>query len=251
LSEFIQERYRNYGDPTWLAFLDGFTHRFALHFYRAWAQARPAVSLDRPQEDQFRNQVGSLIGVGTPARQHRDGVHDDARLHFSGRLIGQVRNAESLRAVIQAYFGVAAQLQPWVGRWMTLPASEVTRLGRGDVSRSLGLGTVLGRSIWDRQHQVRLLLGPLTLEQYRQFLPSGSAPAVLRSWLRQLLGDEIDWDAQLVLRKEEVPATRLGQRLGNGPRLGWCSWLGQKARVSDAADVLLSSQADAARPAQV
>ena len=43
LSDFIRERAINHGDPTWLAFLDTFSHRFALHFYRAWAQARPAV----------------------------------------------------------------------------------------------------------------------------------------------------------------------------------------------------------------
>lgn len=242
LSEFIQERAHNHADPTWLAFLDGFTHRFALHFYRAWAQARPAVALDRPQEDTFRNEVGALIGLGTAARQQRDTIHDDARLHFAGRLIRQVRNVESVQAIVQAYFGVPVRLEPWVGRWMSLPDTETTRLGRGDVSRKLGVGAVLGRAIWDRQHQVRLVLGPMTLERYRQFLPDGSAPPVLRAWMHQLLGDEFDWDAELVLRKEEVPVTRLGQQLGNGPRLGWCSWLGRQSRARDAADVRLPSR---------
>ena len=95
LSEFIQERALNHADPTWLAFLDGFTHRFALHFYRAWAQARPAVSLDRPHQDKFRDQIGALVGIGTAQRQKRDAVHDDARLHFSGMLVRQIRSAES------------------------------------------------------------------------------------------------------------------------------------------------------------
>lgn len=242
LSEFIQERAHNHADPTWLAFLDSLTHRFALHFYRAWAQARPAVALDRPQEDTFRSQVGALIGLGTAARQQRDAIHDDARLHFAGRLIRQVRNVESAQAIVQAYFGVPVRLESWIGRWMPLPDAETTRLGRGSVSRKLGVGAVLGRSIWDRQHQVRLVIGPMTLERYRQFLPDGSAPPALRAWMHQLLGDEFDWDAELVLRKEEVPVTRLGQVQGNGSRLGWCAWLGRQTRARDAADVRLPSR---------
>ena len=63
LSEFIRERAINFGDPTWLAFLDTFSHRFSLHFYRAWAQSRPAVGLDRPEEDSFRSRVGALTNV--------------------------------------------------------------------------------------------------------------------------------------------------------------------------------------------
>ena len=241
LSEFIQERALNYADPTWLAFLDGFTHRFALHFYRAWAQARPAVSLDRPHQDKFRNQIGALVGIGTATRQKRDAVHDDARLHFSGLLVRQIRSAESLQFVIRTYFGVTARLEPWTGRWMRLPEAETTRLGRGGVSRALGLGAVLGKSVWDRQHQVRLVLGPLTLEQYQKFLPNGTAPPELRVWMRQLLGDEFDWDVKLELSKEQVPRMRLGATTGNRPLLGWTSWLGQQRRQRNAADVCLPS----------
>ncbi len=243
LSEFIQGRALNHGDRTWLAFLDSFTHRFALHLYRAWAQARPAVALDRPGEDRFRNHVGSLVGVGTATRQGRDALHDDARLHFAGRLIRQVRNTEGVQAVLCAYFGVPVTLEPWVGRWMELPTGEVTRLGLGGVSRALGLGAVTGRRIWDRQHQVRLHVGPLTLAQYRVFLPDGSAGPAWQAWLRQLLGDELDWDAELILKKDEVPVTRLGQRHGASSRLGWTSWLGRQMRTRDAADVRVRNRA--------
>ncbi len=241
LSEFIQERALNYADPTWLAFLDGFTHRFALHFYRAWAQARPAVALDRPAEDCFKNQVGALIGVGTNARQNRDEINDDARLHFSGHLIRQIRSTESLQSVLQAYFSATVAVEQWAGRWMTLPHTETSRLGLGQVSRSLGRGAVLGTAIWDRQHYIRVCIGPLTLAQHKTFLPNGTAPPVLRAWMRQLLGDEFDWEAQLVLCSNEVPHSRLGAQLGNSPRLGWTSWIGLQPRKHNATDVRLAS----------
>lgn len=245
LSDFIRERSLNHGDPTWLAFLDTFLHRFSLHLYRAWAASRPAVALDRPGEDAFRLQIGALIGTGTAARNGRDEIHDDARLHFSGHLARRVHNAESVESVLGSYFGVPVRLEPWVGHWMQVPAGELSRLGRGTHSRSLGMGAMLGRQVWDRQHRVRLHIGPLSLERYRMFLPIGTARPVLQRWMQQLLGDELEWDAELILEKQQVPPTRLGQQRGNAPRLGWAAWLGERGRVRDAADVRIGSQAHA------
>jgi type VI secretion system protein ImpH len=251
LSDFIRERALNHGDPTWLAFLDTFAHRFSLFFYRAWAQARPAVGMDRPAEDPFRRQVGALIGIGTPTRQDRDEIHDDARLHFAGRLARRVHNAEGVEAVLAGYFGVPVRLEPWVGHWMALPAQELTRLGRGGAACTLGGGAMLGRRAWDRQHRVRLHIGPLSLERYRAFLPIGPARPVLQRWMQQLLGGELYWDAALVLNKAEVPPARLGTRAGNAPRLGWVCWLGDRPRAQDAHDVRIDGDADlvARRPA--
>ena len=247
LSDFIRERTINHGDRTWMAFLDMLSHRFSLFFYRAWAQSRPAVGLDRPQQDGFRAQVGSLVGLGTESRQERDEIHDDARLHFSGWLTRRVHNAESVEAVLRSYFGVPVRLEPWVGHWITLPKQELTRLGRGELSRSMGCGAMLGRRAWDRQHRVRLHLGPLTLAQYEMFLPTGSGRPALQRWMQQLLGDELYWDAQLALEKQEVPPTRLGQLRGNAPRLGWVSWLGQRRRTRDGAELRIDGDAKFAR----
>ena len=164
------------------------------------------------------------------------------RLHFSGWLARRVHNVEGVESVLCSYFGVPVKLERWVGHWMSLPAGELTRLGQGESSRSMGMGAMLGTRAWDRQHRVRLHLGPLTLDQYRMFLPIGNARPVLQRWMQQLLGDELEWDAELVLEKAQVPLTRLGDAKGNGPRLGWVSWLGQRTRSRDAADVRIGSQ---------
>lgn len=244
LSDYIRERSINHGDATWLAFLDTFSHRFSLYFYRAWAQARPTAGLDRPQEDGFRRRIGALVGIATPARQQRDEIHDDARLHFSGWLSRSVHNCEGVEKVLASYFGVPFRLEPWVGHWMALPAAELSRLGRGSASRMLGGGAMLGRRAWDRQHRVRLHVGPLDMAQYRMFLPIGAARSGLSRWMQQLLGGELHWDAQLILQKEQVPPTRLGvHRGGNAPRLGWVSWLGTRPRPRDAADVRIDGDA--------
>ena len=247
LSEFIRERALNFGDRTALAFLDVFTHRFALHFYRAWAQARPVVALDRPGEDSFRRRVGALVGIGGAARQGRDAVHDDARLHFAGWLVRRVHSAEGVEAVLRTYFAVPVRLERWVGHWMRVPPDELTCLGRGgvpdDASCRLGQGALMGRRVWDRQHKVRLHIGPLSLAQYRGFLPTGAARPVLLHWMQELLGDELEWDTELALDKDDVPAIRLGCDRGNAAQLGWVSWLGGRPRTRDATDVRIDARA--------
>ncbi len=254
MSDFIRERTLNWGDHTWLAFLDTFAHRFSLHFYRAWMQARPAVTLDRPGDDVYRRWTGSLVGIGSATRQGRDEIFDDARLHFSGWLARRVHNVESVEAVLQRYFDVPVRVERWVGHWMSIEPAEQTRLGAPRrasqaASRMLGGGAVLGSRVWDRQHRIRLHLGPLSLDQYRAFLPSGDARPVLQRWIQQLLGDELEWDAELVLKKEEVPPTRLGGAGDQAPRLGWLSWLGERPRTQDARDVRVSDRVPVAAEA--
>jgi type VI secretion system protein ImpH len=232
LSDFIRERMLHHSDRTWIAFLDAFMHRFALHFYRAWAQAQPAVSLDRTDDDSFRRFVGSLVGTGTSERQQRDAIHDDARLHFSGWLSRQVSCKDGVQAILAAYFQVPVQVEQWVGHWMSLAEGDTSRLGR---AVGLGQGAVVGTRVWDRQHRIRLHIGPLNLTQYQIFLPGASGHQVLSCWMAQLLGQEYAWDAQLCLRDREVPQAKLkGQS-----RLGWTSWLGGQPRQRHARDVLI------------
>ena len=147
-----------------------------------------------------------------------------------------MRNADSVEAVLQAYFGVPVLLERWVGHWMRLEPGELSRLGSrvgGHGMGGLGQGALLGSQVWDRQHRMRVHLGPLTLAQYQMFLPGGSARPVLQHWMDQLLGQEFEWDAQLVLERTDVPATRLGL----GARMGWTSWVGERGRARHAVDV--------------
>jgi type VI secretion system protein ImpH len=70
-----------------------------------------------------------------------------------------------------------------------------------------------------------LKLGPLTQEQYLSFLPSGSANRPLQELTRFFCGPELEVEAQLILKREEVPACSLGDDGLAGPRLGWFTWV--------------------------
>ena len=236
LTEYARERQRHAGDRAFIQFLNLLQQRFIALFYRAWAQAKPHVNRDRPSDDRFAAFIGSFVGLGRPVFHDRDAVPDLAKLFHATSLVRQVRNADGLRSILQHYFQVPVSVVEFVGRWMALGAQERTRLS--ERSAVLGQGAVLGGNVWDRQHKFRLELGPLTLQQYHAFLPGGGQEAALVAWVRTFACFELDWDARLTLRRNEVPTLVLG-RAG---RLGWTTWLGYR-QDEDARDLCLDAEA--------
>jgi len=240
LTEYARQRLR-LGDSTFARFLDVFHHRFLMLFFRAWAQAQPTVSLDRPRDDRFGQHFAALIGLGMPALRDRDTVPDFAKLHWGGLLARHVKNADGLRAVLCGYFHVPIQIEQFVGHWMPLPETERTRLGGQGCA--LGQDAVIGAQVYDRQHKFRVRAGPLSLAQYESFLPGGVNLRKMVDWIRFYLGFELVWDIQLVLERGGVPACRLG----GSQRLGWSTWLGTRRVQQGADDVALDAEGVLAR----
>jgi type VI secretion system protein ImpH len=71
---------------------------------------------------------------------------------------------------------------------------------------------------------VRIVLGPLSLRRYLDFLPSGTAFKPLQTMVRFFGGDEFDFEVQLLLKREETPGLQLGSAGDTAPQLGWVSW---------------------------
>jgi type VI secretion system protein ImpH len=229
LTEYIRDRQRNMDDPTLARFCDMFHHRMISLFYRAWASAQPAVSLDRPGQDRFSVYVASLIGLGMPSLQDRDAAPDIAKQHYAGRLAPHARNAEGLAALLSDFFQVQVRVQTFVGHWMALPADGLFALRSGPDAERLGVSTVIGKKVWNAQHKFRLLIGPLDMDQARRLLPGQEGLKRLTAWVRQYCGLALDWDVNLIISKQQVPGTRLGQ----GAFLGWSSWLSSTPPAAD------------------
>ncbi|WP_028693317.1 type VI secretion system baseplate subunit TssG [Pseudomonas cremoricolorata] len=230
LTEYARERQRNHADTTSKRFLDVFHHRLLSLFYRAWAEARPTVSHDRPGDDYWAGRLAALSGRGQPALQGQGPLPDTAKLHYSGHLAAQTRYPDGLCGILASYFGVPVSLEEYVGQWLELP--ERSQLGVR--ANRLGVDMCLGRHVWDRQHKFRLRLGPLSLDQYHALLPGGQAFSELAAWVAEYLGHELDWEVQLILRREQVPALQPG----TGRRLGFDTWLGSPEH--DASDLKLA-----------
>jgi type VI secretion system protein ImpH len=247
LTEYARDRLRNHADPTAARFADLFHHRALLLFYRAWAQAQPAVQADRTDDDQFAKWVSALFGQAGAAFRDADAVPDAAKRFVGGHLARATRNAESIAKVLRQHFDVPVEVEPYVGHWLRLRPEDRTRLGSKHDRRSapLGVSAVAGSKVWDRQYKLRLHIGPLTLAQYRRFLPGQRALAELRAWMHQLVGFEMVWDHRLVLAAAEVPPLSIGPRAAPPRALGWIGWLGERRPRRDRGDLVLAANAKA------
>lgn len=237
LTEFARDRLRNHGDGTFLRFLDTFHHRIFTIFYRAWADAQPTVSLDRPGQDPFGDRLAALAGFGGPSLQERDEVPDFSKRAHTGLLANNVRNADGLARIIANFFRVSAKVEQWQPHWMKLPADSLTRIGAGRVNARLGVTAVIGAKVWDCQSRFRIVIGPVGLEQFKRFLPGQPSLKRLKAWVLNYSGVELSCELQLLLKRSEVPSTVLGR----SGQLGWTSWLGSRPvpDFPDAADELV------------
>jgi type VI secretion system protein ImpH len=235
LTEYARDRLRNADDPTFSEFLDIFHHRMLSLFYRSWASAQPTVNFDRPQEDRFSTYTGALFGLGMPSLRDRDEIPDRVKLHFAGRLSPQNRNVEGLVVMIRSFFNIPVEIEQFIGEWIQIPDNCRCFLGESPETGTLGESIVIGAQVWECQQKFRLILGPLNVDEYERFLPGRESGKRLRAMVRNYVGDSMNWDVNLVLKKEKVMPIKLGEN----DLLGWNTWLGDRVSDNDANDLTL------------
>jgi type VI secretion system protein ImpH len=255
--------------------LDLFNHRLAALFFRAWEKYRFPVPFLRfalrkkgleerakapaadqpaadPDPDPFTRSLFNLIGLGTPAlrgRLHVDApppdalsapvplarIDDLALLHYAGLFAQKPRNAVSLQAIVNDYFGLPARIVQFTGQWLYLEPASRSRLPAetGGVNCELGVNAVAGERVWDVVSKFRVRLGPLRYAEFVEFLPDPAPVSarkgifLLSQLVRLYVGMELDFEVQLALRGDEVPDLVL-QDVGEdelGARLGWNTWM--------------------------
>lgn len=247
LSEYARERERHHADASLARFADTFHHRALLLFYRAWAQSQPTVHLDRRGDDAFSHWTGAVFGQAQPAFEQGDSIVADARRHRAAILARGARTAEGMTKLLQGWFDVPVRLECYVGHWLPTREEDRTCLVRRSHPQPrnvLGQSAVAGDRVWDRQYKFRLHLGPLTLAQYRRFLPGQRSITELRDWVRHYVGLGLAFDVVVHLCAAQVPPLRLGRHARTAEtttQLGWTTWLGKRGAQADRSDLRLSS----------
>jgi len=220
-------------------FLDLFNHRIISLFYQAWEKYRVAVQYERGGYARFSHYLLDLIGLGTQGLQQRQAVADDALIYYAGLLGQRPRSALALRQLLEDYFEVPVAVEQFAGAWFGLErANQCWLEERRSDSERLGFGVVVGDEVFDEQARVRIRLGPLSRAQYADFLPTGAAYQPLRALLR-FFSDEVDFEVQLVLKREEVPRCELGAEGETAPVLGWLTWAKTVDMARDPGDTIL------------
>ncbi|WP_434052113.1 MAG: type VI secretion system baseplate subunit TssG [Roseibium sp.] len=218
------------GDDSFPRFLDVFNNRFVQLFFRAWADARPIVQHDRPDDDRFLSYLGSSIGIGSPVYQELDRIDDRLKLLFAGLTSSKVKSAARLKALITGGFGVEVEIDQCVGTWLHLDPDDqlsIGGFGPGGAGQ-LGMDTIVGSKVYSVSDKIRIRIFTNSLEEYRKFLP----PTRTRPnpWTEQLfdlidfyLGLEIEYEIELALPKRCASSVRMDS--SSSATLGHIGWL--------------------------
>ncbi len=258
--------------------LDLFNHRFISLFYQAWAKYRGYATFQQraatQTEDQFTLAVRSLMGLGTAGLQQRHAVAprtlpgaesydwgersqqhgtkgplasipDLALVYFAGLFAQQSRPQCNLVAILSDYFAIPVTVEPFDGQWLrTQPEDQLCLSGQ----QGLGHSGLLGDRVWDVQGGVLIRLGPLSLDEFTEFLPD-LEPVPQRKQLhllaqltRTYIGQEFDIRVQCVLKAADVPPLQLGGVSEPGPRIGWNTWLTSHAPAEPVGDAIFPGE---------
>lgn len=235
-TELILER-ASQKDTAFKDFLDIFNHRLVSLLYRIRKLHRIGLEFKTPGEDRFSEYLYSVIGLGTRGLRGRMQVRDRSLLSYAGLVGQQPRSIVGLEFILSDYFQVKVEGHQFRGQWDKLEQEQWTTIGTDGQNQRLGrdAAVVLGTRVWNQQGQFQIHLGPLTLEQFLDFLPVGWGFGPLCDLTRFYAGDEFEFVFRLTLKAEEIPESRLSAT--EGPRLGWTSWLKTKPWQEDDSQV--------------
>ncbi len=227
---------RETSDTTFVDFANILQHRMIALYYRAWADARPEVQAERRGVGRIEAALAAIAGIGLPATRKADDRFgmDATRLRQAASLAHQVEGPERLTLFLEEALRVPVRIREFVASWITVPAALQTRLGLGHAT--LGQSATIGPRVFQRQSRIELRVGPLGLGEFNEFLPGGERLAALKTAVRELVGGSLDVDLRVILKRDEVPAAKLG-----AARLGRTSWLARPADRGDADDMRMRS----------
>jgi len=225
LTDLISSRLRA-KDTTLLAFLNIFNHRAISFFYKAWEKNHFWAAYERDRQDPLTGILFSQIGFGTKGLRNRQPVEDESFIYYAGLFALMPRSALALESVLGDYFDIPVEVEPFIGTWRSLTDPDHCVFGsEAPEANQLGLGAVAGEEIWDQGSRVRLKLGPLSAARYNEFLPTGAAWPALRAIVRTFCGNDLEFEVQLFLRRDDVPFCQLRNPSENALCLGWHTWM--------------------------
>jgi len=208
------------------AFYDIFSNRAAALFYAAWKKYRLALRHESDDTHHYLPILLSLAGLGHPALRHRlkEGggkVFDESIAHYAAAARQRPVSGAYLQRVLADYFKVELRVEQFVGKWYDLPPGRRTQLGQPGAV--LGVSAMAGDRIWQRDLRMRIWIGPLRMQAFRDFLPGGDRAQALEKLLTLFAGLSFELEVRLVLDQQDVAGSALDET--SGVYLGWNSFL--------------------------
>ena len=196
-TEFV-DRYPEEGEAM-RDFLDMFSHRMYVLFYRAWKKYRFESPVGASSAVTFDMIAAALAGS---SRRGSFPVPPGAAASMAGRC----RSASGLEALLCSTFaGVDFQVRQWYPRWVYVENREPLGVSR------LGADAFLGERFLQRSAGIRIVAGPLERESYSRFLPGGRAFEQMCSIVGEFCTDLLSFDVELKVARTELTPVVLGE----------------------------------------
>ena len=234
----IQRIWKN--DTAFRDFIDIFNNRLVSLIYKIRRTRRIGIKNNPAGEDSFQSILFSLIGLNSSDLKNRMNLPDRSLLSYVGIFNDQCRSMCGLETILRDYFNVPLSGKMFQGQWLKLEPSQWSHIGKTGINQLLGKNTVLGFKVWDQGGKFRLVVGPITFNKLKEFLPNGKSYVSFLEIVKLYTRGEFDYDIQFVIKGPEIPELRLGKL--TSPRLGWSSWLKTKSSLTEDKQVVISSK---------
>ncbi len=210
-------------------FLSIFNHRIYTFFYRAWKKYHFLFNFTSDGSDPFSGKVAMMCG-------YTERINDARKLRllaYCGTLSCKARSAAGLRSMLSDYFdNIPVSITEFAGCWR--PLQNVKPLGE---DTPLGKETVLGTAYFDRAGKFRVVVGPLSLEDYERFLPGTKNISEMKELIKSYLPDPLDFDIEVRLQSRDLISVLLGQ---DNTRLGETSALGRSSGKTEIQSIVIN-----------
>ena len=217
----LQQRIFGTGEVPLQNFLDIFNNRFYWLYYQSWKKYRFHLYLGNDPGNKVLERINSFSGRGFFTKRKDTLLSDFTLLKFSGLFSQRVRHKAGLHILLMHIFpDYIIKVKEFVPRWVEL--SDVPELGSDD--NSLGKSIFIGKYTIDYSSRICIEIGPLSFEQYLEFLPGKENSNRLIELLQLYLNDSLEFDFAFIVKADSLVSVSWDD---NRIKLGSTSWLGK------------------------
>ena len=183
-----------------------------------------------------------MLGLNSNRHTSKQAISDNNLLYYAGLFTQCHSSVIGLKNLLSDFFQIPIEVQQFVGSWTKLQNADCTRMPsqtqpKGQFN-TLGKNTMLGNRVWSSQGKFRIILGPLSSEKFKYFLPNTIGIQQLKALVRHYIGIEFNFDIQLISEAHTVPPCHLSSK--NPPQLGYFTWLTTENRTLQHDELILT-----------
>lgn len=221
ITEAIYEKTLHEKDKTFNDFLDIFHHRLITLFYKAWLTSEPAITLDNDNNQKFNDHIAGFAGNHILQETNEQKLFKYNQFYYTSLLLNQNMPIDNLQEILRCYFKLPIHIQQNIGEW--LDAKDYTTTLSSHSPQRLGDGLLIGTQYYDITQKFKIIIGPVAVATYLEFLKNGNLANKLNNWVQRYTKQSYHFDVEIIIDRTDITPTNINA----GSQLGRTSWLGK------------------------